>query len=673
MSKGFITKISNLGTAHHNGSITVNESIQGTICAVHNVMKGGDGFPMVQHQMLEVRPRNSCRVNSSSPTRRRKSSCSRSRSRSRNDCQQIPTKEWTVKASTVYHNFSAEKGEPDQHQGLMNNVTIAKSDSCPCPVSASMARQCSCSGKNPKSRSVLEVPCISPHIAEHIYSTDEVVNGLKREIENVKSQLMVMRSAPEKKSSTSKDPTAKQVYQLSKENKHLRKELEQKRQLYQATVKEMHKSKDILSEYEKQVGLLHEQAIKSSKVMKQSKEKFCQCIKQKDNMIDRLKRQCEELHRVVGDKEMKYESLRKSFDDLQVMYVDNTKQYDLMTEQNQNVCECLKLMEGQLEASVKEVEYYKSELDRMDKLVADFKCEFCEKVNSGAKQQSDKYEERIKELENKENVLKDEIASLNEQLNDTANKEGALKELREKCACLEEKLEGYQKYMAKCQDLEDEYQQQCREAIEKESKYLKERDELRSLVEELTAVVQQNKVTLLQLSEINKEQEALILSQGAVLSEKEEKMKSVESEIDCLKRQSLELEQEVEDLRQALSGPCTKDTCLSLSHQLDDLKVALDSERDNKLVKEKIIEDQSHTIQFLQQQIKDRIAELNRFKEETSITEKEMMKVSRILDKKQEELDHESKEKEQLAKKLKNVFPEVAVLSKAAVETRSKI
>nr|CAH7715055.1 unnamed protein product [Callosobruchus chinensis] len=646
MSKGFITKISNLGATHRE-SVTVNETIKGTICAVHNVVKGGDGFPMVQHQMLEVCP-GKPRGRTTSPTRRR--SCSRSRSRCREDVQKIPTKDWSIRASTVYHSCAAEKGEP-HYQALMNNVSIEKCDNCP-------VRKCSCSSKvckDPKSGSMLEVSSISPQIAEHIYSTDEVVNGLRREIENVKSQLMVIRTAPETNRSSSKDQTAKQVYQLTKENKQLRRELEQKRKLYQSSLKDMHKSRDILAEYEKQVGLLHDQAIKSSKMMKQSKDKFCKCIKQKDDVIDRLKRQCEELHRVVGDKEIQYEKLRKSYNDLQVMYCENSQQFAAMTEENQNVCECLKLLEGRLETSVKEVDYYKSELDRMDKLIADFNCDFCEKVSATAKKQSEKYEARVKELEEKENVLKSEIALLNDKLKDATQKETLLEELRTKCTCLEEKLTDYQKYMSKCQDLEDEYQQQCREAIEKESKYIRERDELKSLVEELTAVVQQNKATLLQLSDINKEQAQLILSQSAILSEKEEKIKSVESEIDTLRSRSLELEQEVADLKEAVSGPCTKDTCLSLSQQLDDLKVALDSERDNKLVKEKIIEDQSHTIQFLQQQIKDKIAELNRFKEETSVTEQEMMKVSKVLEKKQEELDHEAKEKEQLAKKLRKL------------------
>nr|CAH7715057.1 unnamed protein product [Callosobruchus chinensis] len=166
----------------------------------------------------------------------RRRSCSRSRSRCREDVQKIPTKDWSIRASTVYHS------------SLMNNVSIEKCDNCP-------VRKCSCSSKvckDPKSGSMLEVSSISPQIAEHIYSTDEVVNGLRREIENVKSQLMVIRTAPETNRSSSKDQTAKQVYQLTKENKQLRRELEQKRKLYQSSLKDMHKSRDILAEYEKQ-------------------------------------------------------------------------------------------------------------------------------------------------------------------------------------------------------------------------------------------------------------------------------------------------------------------------------------------------------------------------------------------------------------------------------------
>lgn len=56
--------------------------------------------------------------------------------------------------------------------------------------------------------------------------------------------------------------------------------------------------------------------------------------------------------------------------------------------------------------------------------------------------------------------------------------------------------------------------------METEEKYNKDREQLRQLIDELTSVVKGNKVTLLHLSKINKEQEALIMSQSDILLKK---------------------------------------------------------------------------------------------------------------------------------------------------------
>lgn len=53
-----------------------------------------------------------------------------------------------------------------------------------------------------------------------------------------------------------------------------------------------------------------------------------------------------------------------------------------------------------------------------------------------------------------------------------------------------------------------------------EDKYNKDRDQLRQLVDELTTVVKENKVTLMHMSEVNKKQEALLISQSQVLLQK---------------------------------------------------------------------------------------------------------------------------------------------------------
>lgn len=56
--------------------------------------------------------------------------------------------------------------------------------------------------------------------------------------------------------------------------------------------------------------------------------------------------------------------------------------------------------------------------------------------------------------------------------------------------------------------------------METEEKYNTDREELRKLVNELTSVVKENKVTLLHLSAINKQQEEMLISQSEMLLKK---------------------------------------------------------------------------------------------------------------------------------------------------------
>lgn len=68
--------------------------------------------------------------------------------------------------------------------------------------------------------------------------------------------------------------------------------------------------------------------------------------------------------------------------------------------------------------------------------------------------------------------------------------------------------------------MEDDCNRHNQVLKETEEKYNKDRDQLRQLIEELTSVVKENKVTLLHLSEINKKQEEILLSQSQILLQK---------------------------------------------------------------------------------------------------------------------------------------------------------
>lgn len=76
-------------------------------------------------------------------------------------------------------------------------------------------------------------------------------------------------------------------------------------------------------------------------------------------------------------------------------------------------------------------------------------------------------------------------------------------------------------------------------------------------------------------------------------------------------------------------------------------------ERDNQLLKRKIIDDQSKTISHLQNEIKEKTYELNRAREDSSVAEEEMIKVNDSLIQKNMELEKEHHEKKRLNQKLR--------------------
>lgn len=193
---------------------------------------------------------------------------------------------------------------------------------------------------------------------EHILCASEVVSDLRNDLEKVKSQLdqiVVRNSEP----ANFINHNAKQLYQMKSENKKLKKELEQKKLLYQSSTKQIEKLKDILNEYEHKVTLLHQQAVKSSKVMKQTKEKFCTCLKEKENVIKQLKESREVLQKSIEEKENQYTNERKKVENLENDLLEKSEQNSVLSDTNQNFCECIKMLETQLENSLKENSIYK--------------------------------------------------------------------------------------------------------------------------------------------------------------------------------------------------------------------------------------------------------------------------------------------------------------------------
>lgn len=184
-----------------------------------------------------------------------------------------------------------------------------------------------------------------------------MVTELKSDLEKVKSQLDQI--ADRNNETIRSHGSAKQVYQMRSENKKLKKELEQEKVLYHASLRQIDKLKDVLNDYERKVTLLHEQAMKSSKIMKHTKDKFCSCLKEKEELIKKLKESNEDLERSIKEKENQCNNQNQKVLDLQKELQEKNEQNSILSDTNQNFCECIKMLETQLENSSKENSVYK--------------------------------------------------------------------------------------------------------------------------------------------------------------------------------------------------------------------------------------------------------------------------------------------------------------------------
>ncbi|KAG5882064.1 hypothetical protein JTB14_007726 [Gonioctena quinquepunctata] len=636
----------------------------GMMCAIHHSSANfPNNFPCSQHQILHI-----CPPPSPADKENKKPTSLKMRTRSKSPVKKknisFPCRNWGTVLETsaqVSRNTGDQALSHHLQYPVINSIetNVERVNSCP-------DQTCSCGSDSQstgpkrcsiKSLSTVKVTDLSPvryQEIRHKIHSDPVVNGLKDEIEKVKSQLeQISVSNSGKVKSGGRGEPEKQISHLKSENKQLKKELEQKKKQYLASMKDVERAKDILSDYEKKVYLLHEQALHSSKIMKQSKDKFCKCITQKDKMIKDLKESNDNLLRTIDDKEGKYSDLSSTFENMQEAFRKNSTQYVTLSDNSKHFAGAIQLLEKQLEKPLKDTEQYKEEVNRLEKQLADFASKTYMEMEAKAKKQKEKYSYRIKEHEGKEKQLNERISELSSEIEIVNAQKSSYEELQNQCKDLEAKLKEYEEYASKYTSLEEKYQQQCDSAVNNEMKFEKDREELRALIDELTYVVKQNKATLLQLSEINKQQETVIASQSAILLEKEEMMQIAESEIDMLRKRSMELESEINNLKNALNGPCSKEACISLSEELEDMKMALSREKDNEMLKEKIIQGQSQTIADLHNQIKAKMSELSRVREESNIAEDEIVKMNDDLMRKHMDLEREMSEKELLMQKMK--------------------
>ncbi|XP_050297120.1 myosin-4-like isoform X3 [Anthonomus grandis grandis] len=658
--------------------IMLEDSTRGTLCAIHQTINSSENFPRSKHQIIKVctAPKSHCdmsctRIQCPGPRSRRKSrSNSPSKSMGRALSASDPYRNYCRMESRIHPKvevlarYKTVVQEQRNHQPSAF-ITVGKTLSCPEKMCCSKnSNKTSCSFT---SRSSIQVDQYHP---SSLLNADEVVNELKGEIEKVKSQLytMALQRANAEYANTKMPKPIKprqmpmedfdeaQITKLKTENK--RRELEAKKKMLEKSKKDVTKAKDILTDYERKVNLLHVQALKSSKAMKVSKEKFCNCLKEREEKIRSLEQSNAMLEQlryqknsVLTDREEQLSNLKLDLENMKSSLEETSLKCSELSKTNQSYLESMEMLRGQLKSSSAEVDSQRSVIQVLEQKSLGLNC-LCNKMFSKLKKQKENFEVEVKKSEEEKGKLTEEIAKLSEKLQQMEGSTEALGKLQCQCENLQKKVEQYELFGEKCKMMEEECKQREEQLLESQSKFDLEKKEMERLIKELSNVVKDNKSTIFQMAEINKKQESLIQSQSIALMSKEEQLKEISEKSEDFKLKAISLENEVQELKKSISGPCQREACLCISRELSEIKNALNEEKDTQRIKEKIIEDQSQTIINLQSQVKEKVSELKQAHSDTQYLEEEIGKINEKLYKKHQELDQEIREKEDLMEKL---------------------
>ncbi|CAH0556023.1 unnamed protein product [Brassicogethes aeneus] len=515
--------------------------------------------------------------------------------------------------------------------------------------------------KNESDRS-LNFPKFIPPPNLMVDSQDEL-DKLKHEILKVKSQLTLIKNSNTLMARKTIEDLTNDMLKLRNENAELKGTISSKQVEYNTVVKDLKKVKDMLSIYEEKVGLLHEKALVSSKVMTESKDKFCKCLQEREKRIKKLSESMKVLKNELKEKDEIFEALNNKLQTLEKTY-ESSAELSTLKEANSIYSQCICELENKLKKTNEECEKMKTKACKYNARVIELEKSLKEKCDC-----SSKFEPELLRLQENETHLKEEINYLTKRINSIESEKlesditteceyNSLKKeyehLQGKHKELLSKYKDYEDCAKKCDQLEMKYQCISTELYEKESKFLCERNDLRDLVDQLTSVVEQNKHTLMHLSVVNKEQETMLKTQSETLEIKDKKIQEVVSEYEMVKKKSEELEREVEQLMKTLS---TNDdmTCSDMRQRVLDLMSKVDKDKISLENKSKMIEEQSKTITNLQDKIREHTREIRKSKEIANVSVAEVYDLKEELKKKQYVMDKEARDKEILIVKLRKL------------------
>lgn len=161
----------------------------------------------------------------------------------------------------------------------------------------------------------------------------------------------------------------KEIRDLQERNDELSKQLENSKDLQEHSMKKAKDTAHLISAYENKVNSLHEQALKSSKIMAHSKEKFCNILRSRNAQIKNLFQINQQLKKTLSINQDQMNQLTNNYRSLKYNYRELEKSEKKFKEENVNFRETLRRLEEELKFVYKECSLLKDENVRFLKVI----------------------------------------------------------------------------------------------------------------------------------------------------------------------------------------------------------------------------------------------------------------------------------------------------------------
>ncbi|XP_015839112.1 putative leucine-rich repeat-containing protein DDB_G0290503 isoform X1 [Tribolium castaneum] len=409
------------------------------------------------------------------------------------------------------------------------------------------------------------------------------VKQLKQDLKTIKDQLTILTQNRDEALNLTNELEVRYKSLLEKSQRQEREieELTQKNVTLESKCQSLGKSqsKSDLNE----LNALFRELVDKSKIMEESKNKVCRCIKEKSHEYQEMANSTKELSKVIAERDAKYATLMKNY---QKTRENETK----LKEFNQRLVKTVEELESQLHQAMMEIEASHQEASALAQ-------KYQHELNETSKTFTEEMQQKAKEMADLNSV----ILELKTRVSQTAGMETKFVQLLQQYKSVNEKLKSAQD-LCQCSDRTDELEMQKK----KEKNLVCELVDLRQTVADLSRCKCDDGANLADLRGTNDEKEKIIQYQRAELASKDKQIDLLLKNEDRMKNKLVQLQEKLVEMKMSTnnhhqSKVLCGDVCsANLTQELQEIITALYEEIEKGLSKDEQILSQNREICNLQ-------------------------------------------------------------------------